>query len=200
VDQQLQVIDFLYKTLVDSKITTPSKGLILLQSIDREPIETYEVVAAGKPNAGTFGPVEGARNENDEFLPSRTYRNPPLTEGLSFRLRFVSTTPTLRTFINKIRNSGRPFVITSIEISNPQPEALKVLGTSVSANLNAATLGAPEAIDFTAAIPGQSSTPAAPVKEERKVIIRQNYSDITLQIDYLFAPEEKPAPEAEPKK
>jgi hypothetical protein len=32
------------------------------------------------------------------------------------------------------------------------------------------------------------------------VVVRQNYSDITLQIDYLFAPEEKPAAEAEPKK
>jgi hypothetical protein len=137
VDQQLQVIDFLYKTLVDSKLNTPAKSLILLQSIDREPIETYEVIAAGKPNAGTFGPVDGARNENDEFSPSRTYRNSPLIEGLSFRLRFVATTSTLRTFINKIRNSGRPFVITSIEISSPQPEALKVLGTNATANLNA---------------------------------------------------------------
>ncbi|MSR72266.1 MAG: hypothetical protein CK519_03135 [Opitutia bacterium] len=202
VDQQIQIIDFLFKTLADSRPTTPNRSAILLHSIDREPIETYEVIAAGKPNAGTFGPVEGARGENDEFLPTRSFRNPPLVEGLSFRVRFVATTPTLRTFINKIRNSGRPIVVTSIEISNPQPESLKVLGTNAIANLAAPGLVAVEPLDFMASptILGSSATPTAPAKEERKVVVNQNFSEITLQIDYLYAPEDKPAAEAEPKK
>ncbi len=202
VDQQIQIIDFLFKTLADSRPTTPNRSAILLHSIDREPIETYEVIAAGKPNAGTFGPVEGARGENDEFLPTRSFRNPPLVEGLSFRVRFVATTPTLRTFINKIRNSGRPIVVTSIEISNPQPESLKVLGTNAIANLAAPGLVAVEPLDFMASPTtlGSSATPTAPAKEERKVVVNQNFSEITLQIDYLYAPEDKPAAEAEPKK
>jgi hypothetical protein len=201
VDQQIQIIDFLFKTLVDSRPNTPNRSAILLHSIDREPIETYEVIAAGKPNAGTFGPVEGARGENDEFLPTRSFRNPPLVEGLSFRVRFVATTPTLRTFINKIRNSGRPIVVTSIEISNPQPESLKVLGTNAIANLAAPGLVAVEPLDFMASPTlGSSANPTAPAKEERKVVVQQNFSEITLQIDYLYAPEDKPAAEAEPKK
>ena len=200
VDQQLQIIDFLYKTLVDSRSSAPNQSAILLQSIDREPIETYEVIPAGKPNAGSLGPVEGARGENDEFLPTRTFRNPPLVDGLSFRVRFVATTPTLRTFINKIRTSGRPVVITSIEISNPQPESLKVLGSNTIANLAAPGLVAAEPLDFSAAISGSPATPAAPVKEERKVVVHQNFSEITLQFDYLIAPEDKPASDAEPKK
>ncbi len=201
VDQQLQIIDFLYKTLVDSRPNTPNRSAILLQSIDREPIETYEVIAAGKPNAGTFGPVEGARGENDEFLPTRTFRNPPLVDGLSFRVRFVATTPTLRTYINKIRNSGRPVVITSIEINNPQPEILKVLGTTAIANLGVPGQPIADQIDFTATpVLGSSATPTAPAKEERKVVVHQNFSEITLQIDYLYAPEDKPTPGAEPKK
>ncbi len=201
VDQQLQIIDFLYKTLVDSRPNTPNRSPILLQSIDREPIETYEVIAAGKPNAGTFGPVEGARGENDEFTPTRTLRNPPLVDGLSFRVRFIATTPTLRTFINKIRTSGRPIVITSIEINNPQPESLKVLGTNAIANMGVANLVAAEPLDFTASpVLGSSATPTAPAKEERKVVVHQNFSEITLQIDYLSAPEDKPAADAEPKK
>ena len=179
VDQQLQIIDFLFKTLVDSKPIASNKNSILLQSIDREPIETFELIPAGKPNAGALGPVDGARNENDEFLPTRTYRNPPLVEGLSFRLRFIATTPTLRTFINKIRNSGRPVVITSIEINNPQPEILKLLGTNAIANLTASNLGAPEQLDFMAAIPGTPAAPSSPAKEERKVVVHQNFSEIT---------------------
>lgn len=201
VDQQIQIIDFLFKTLVDSRPNTPNRSAILLQSIDREPIETYEVIAAGKPNAGTFGPVEGARAENDEFTPTRTLRNPPLVDGLSFRVRFIATTPTLRTFINKIRTSGRPIVITSIEINNPQPESLKVLGTNAIANMGVANLVAAEPLDFTASpVLGSSATPTAPAKEERKVVVHQNFSEVTLQIDYLYAPEDKPAAEAEPKK
>lgn len=201
VDQQIQIIDFLFKTLVDSRPNTPNRSAILLQSIDREPIETYEVIAAGKSNAGTFGPVEGARAENDEFTPTRTLRNPPLVDGLSFRVRFIATTPTLRTFINKIRTSGRPIVITSIEINNPQPESLKVLGTNAIANMGVANLVAAEPLDFTASpVLGSSATPTAPAKEERKVVVHQNFSEVTLQIDYLYAPEDKPAAEAEPKK
>ena len=201
VDQQLQIIDFLFKTLVDSRPNTPNRSAILLQSIDREPIETYEVIPAGKPNAGSFGPVDGARGENDEFSPTRSFRNPPLIEGLSFRLRFVATTPTIRTFINKIRNSGRPVVVTSIDITNPQPESLKLLGTNPIANLAGANPVAAEVIDFSATpVLGSSANPAAPVKEERKVVVHQNFSEITLQIDYLYAPEDKPATEAEPKK
>ncbi len=202
VDQQIKIIDFLFKTLVDSRPNTPNnRSAILLHSIDREPIETYEVIAAGKPNAGTFGPVEGARGENDEFLPTRSFRNPPLVEGLSFRVRFVATTPTLRTFINKIRTSGRPVVITSIEINNPQPESLKVLGTTPIANLGVPGQAIAEQIDFTATpVLGSSATPTAPAKEERKVVVHQNFSEVTLQIDYLYAPEDKPTPEAEPKK
>jgi len=201
IDQQLQIIDFLFKTLVDSRSNTPNRTAILLESIDREPIETYEVIPAGKPNAGTFGPVDGARGENDEFSPSRTFRNPPLVDGLSFRLRFIATTPTLRIFINKIRNSGRPVVITSLEINNPPAESLKLLGTSAIANLGAPNLTPAETIDFTAT-PGLGSTanPTVPVKEERKVVVHQNFSEFTLQIDYLSAPEDKPAPDAEPKK
>jgi len=162
---------------------------------------TYEVIPAGKPNAGSFGPVEGARGENDEFLPTRTFRNPPLIDGLSFRVRFVATTPTLRTFINKIRNSGRPVVITTIEINNPQAESLKVLGTNAIANMGAPSLVAAEPLDFTATpVLGSTATTNAPAKEERKVVVHQNFSEITLQIDYLSAPEDKPVADAEPKK
>ena len=201
VDQQLKIIDFLFTTLVDSRPNTPNRSAILLQSIDREPIETYEVIPAGKPNAGSFGPVDGARGEIDEFSPTRTFRNPPLIDGLSFRVRFIATTPTIRTFINKIRNSGRPFVVTAIDITNPQPESLKLLGTNPIANLAGANPAVAEVIDFTAnPVLGSPASPSAPVKEERKVVVHQNFSEITLQIDYLFAPEDKPAAEAEPKK
>lgn len=202
VEQQIQIIEFLYKTLAESRPTTPAiRQPILVQSIDREPLETFEIIPAGKPNAGAFGPVDGARNEPDEFTPSRTFRNPPLIEGLSFRLRFCTTTPVLRAFINKVRNSGRPFVITSIEINNPAPENLKLMGVNNIINTNATN----SPLDFTGSVldnssPVNSNSPAVAPKEERKVVIRQNFSEITLQLDYLSAPEDKPISEAEPKK
>jgi hypothetical protein len=68
------------------------------------------------------------------------------------------------------------------------------------ANLAAPGLVAAEPLDFSAAISSTPATPAAPAKEERKVVVHQNFSEIALQIDYLFTPEDKPAPEAETKK
>ncbi|NDD70877.1 hypothetical protein EBZ97_02380 [bacterium] len=88
VDQQLQIIDFIYRTLVDSRPNTPNRSTILLQSIDR------------------------------------------------------AATPVL----------------------------------------------------------GSTANPTAPAKEERKVVVHQNFSEIALQIDYLSAPEDKPVADAEPKK
>jgi hypothetical protein len=207
VDQQRQIVDFLYKTLADSRpVIAGAPAPIVLESIDREAVETFEKIAEGKPGAGTFAQPETIRNESDEFAPTRTFRQPGLVDTLSFRVRFVGTTATLRTFVNKVRNSGRPFAVTAVEVSTPSADTLKLLGaTSTVVSASAPTAAVPVTSlpgFFTAdAAAASNSKAAAPApKEERKVVIRQAPAQFSIQIDYLTVVEDKPAVEGEPKK
>ena len=119
VDQQRLIAEFLFKELVESRPapTADYKVPLLLLSLAREPIEVATLIPEGKPGAGTYVPdVDGSKNEIDEFQPSRTFDRRGLVDSLSFRVRFIGYTPTLRTFVNKIRNSGRPVAITTIDV------------------------------------------------------------------------------------
>ena len=207
VDQQRQIVDFLFKTLADSRpVAAGAPTPILLESIDREAVETFEKIPEGKPGAGTFAQPETVRNESDEFAPTRTFRQPGLVDTLSFRVRFVGTTATLRTFVNKVRNSGRPFAVTAVEVGTPTADMLKLLGSAPTVVSSSAPT-APAAVTslpgfFTADAAAASNTkaPAPAPKEERKVVIRQAPAQFTVQVDYLTVVEDKPAAEGEPKK
>lgn len=215
VDQQRQIVDFLFHQLIESR---PPGSPLLFESVDREPIETFVVIPEGKPNAGTMGPeAEGARNEPDEFVPTRTFDRRGLVETLSFRVRFVGYTPTLRTFVNKVRNSGRPFAITTVEVTPTTRENEKLLTTvAVSAASATPTAAAPASAngipsslaaaffngDNAPTNAGKPGTPSGPQRDDRPVVMKEAPSAFTVQIDYLFLPEPKaPAtPEGEPKK
>lgn len=206
VDQQRQIIEYLYKQLAESRPVVAGAPLpIILESIDREAVETFEKIPEGKPGAGTFAQPETVRNETDEFAPSRTFRQGGLVETLSFRVRFVGTTSTLRTFVNKVRNGGRPFAVTAVDVSAPTADMLKILGSSTPAS-PAAALAAPTAVTslpgfFTtdAAATSGKATVAAP-KETRKVVVSQAPAHFSVQVDYLSIVEDKAAAESEPKK
>jgi hypothetical protein len=215
VDQQRLIIEFLFKELVDSRPapTADYKTPLMLLSIAREPIEALTLIPEGKPGAGTLT-ADGsdmARYETEEFLSTRNFRRKielekdgkklvvPLLDTVSFRIKFVSTTATLRGFVNRLRNSGRPFAITSIEVGQPSPEALKAFVAPVTPITPAAAAPAFDLSGF-----GDSSAKpkaAAPAKEERKLVVAEAPSEFTVQIDYLVVPPEpKPAAEGEPKK
>ncbi len=207
VDQQRQIIDFLVRQLAESR---PAGSPLLIESVDREPLETFTLIPEGKPGAGTYGPdADASRNEVDEFVPTRTFDRHGLVETVSFRVRFVGHTPTLRTFVNKIRNSGRPFAITSVNVGVASKETEKLL----SAPVVIVSAGAPSAaapasglpgIDlFGGAEPAASANGGKPVSTEdkRPVIVPRKLSSFVVQVDYLSIPEKKAAPaEGEPKK
>jgi len=206
VDQQRQVIDFIVRQLAESR---PAGSPLLIESIDREPVETFIQIAEGKPGAGNYVPdADGSKNEIDEFLPSRTFDRPGLIDALSFRVRFVGYTPTLRTFVNKIRNSGRPVAITTIDVGLASKEIEKLL--SVSANPSpvsgtaAPTAAAPALLGgfFEETAPANGTKPAASQADQRILVVPRKLSAFVVQIDYLSIPEEKPAvgTEGEPKK
>lgn len=212
VDQQRLLVEFLFKELVESRPTgTPDhKTPLMLLSLAREPIEAYTLIPEGKPGAGTYSPdgSDMARYETEEFIPSRTFRrsvkdkegrNVPLVDTVSFRLKFVSSTATLRTFVNRLRNSGKPFAITSVEVAPPSPEVLKALQAPVAA----LTTPAPgPAFDLSGFGDNGAKPKAAPAtKQERKLVITEQPSEFTVQVDYMVVLEPKPAaPEGEPKK
>ena len=214
VDQQRQIIDFIVRQLVESR---PPNSPLLIESVDREPIETFVLIPEGKPGAGTYAPSEdaAARNEIDEFTPIRTYDHPNLVDSLSFRVRFSGYTPTLRTFVNKIRNSGRPLAITTIDVSLASKEVEKLLSgpaSAIGAPANNAPAAAAPALQggfFGAEEPaapangnGNGAKSATPLEDKRVLVVPRKVSSFVVQIDYLSIPEEKPAAasEGEPKK
>jgi hypothetical protein len=118
----------------------------------------------------------------------------------------VGYTPTLRTFVNKIRNSGRPLVISSIDVGVATPEVQKLLASASAlvpvASSNAA---APSVIgNFFRDEPVTSTSGAKSVRAEDKrvLVVPRKLSTFVVQVDYLSIPEEKPpaAAEGEPKK
>ena len=118
----------------------------------------------------------------------------------------VGYTPTLRTFVNKIRNSGRPLVISSIDVGVATPEVQKLLA-STSALVPAASsnAAAPSVIgNFFRDEPVTATSGAKSVRTEDKrvLVVPRKLSTFVVQVDYLSIPEEKPpAPaEGEPKK
>ena len=130
VDQQRQIIDFIVRQLAESR---PAGSPLLIESVDREPVETFVQIPEGKPGAGTYVPdADGSKNEIDEFLPTRTFDRRGLVESLSFRVRFVGYTPTLRTFVNRIRNSGRPVAITTIDVGLASKDVEKLLSVTAA--------------------------------------------------------------------
>jgi hypothetical protein len=206
VDQQRLIIDFLVRQLIESR---PVGSPLLIESVDREPIESFILIPEGRPGAGTYGPdAEAARNEVDEFRPARTLARPGLVDALSFRVRFVGHTPTLRTFVNKIRNSGRPVAVTSIDVGTTTPEFEKLLSAPVTAAPTPGTpAAAPAAATFSffdqAPAPATAATPSAAAPSDRRVpVVQRKLSAFIVQVDYLSLPEEKPAAgtEGEPKK
>ena len=208
VDQQRQIIDFIVRQLAESR---PAGSPLLIESVDREPIETFVLIPEGKPGAGSYAPdADGSKNEIDEFLPSRTFDRNGLVDSLSFRVRFVAYTPTLRTFVNKIRNSGRPVAITTIDVGLAPKDFEKLLASSVAPaalpGAAASVAAAPSALGgfFGAEEPVavSGSKPAASLVDQRVLVVPRKLSSFVVQIDYLSIPEEKPAAsaEGEPKK
>jgi hypothetical protein len=212
VDQQRQIIDFLVRQLIESR---PVGSPLLIESVDREPVETFVLIPEGRPGAGTFAPDgEATRNEADEFAPARTLARPGIVESLSFRVRFVGYTPTLRTFVNKIRNSGRPLAVTTIDVGTTTKEIEKLLSAPVaiiptagpSPSPSPVVVGTP-ALSFFDQAPATAGANAAgngatSTEDKRVQIVQRKLSTFVVQVDYLSIPEEKPAAaaEGEPKK
>ncbi|MEN9815957.1 MAG: hypothetical protein RLZZ412_1939 [Verrucomicrobiota bacterium] len=212
VDQQRLIVEFLFKELVESRPapTAEYKVPLMLLSLAREPVEVGTLVPEGKPGAGTYV-IEGgdtARYETEEFTPSRTFRRyikdkegrpVQLVDTVSFRLKFISNTVTLRTFVNRLRNSGKPFAITSVEVAPTSAETLK----NFQAPSAVVTPAAPGPAFDLSGLGDNGSKPkaAAVTKEERKLVIAEQPSEFTVQVDYLVVLEPKPdAAEGEPKK
>ena len=205
VDQQRLIIDFLVRQLIESR---PAGSPLLIESVDREPVEAYILIPEGRPGAGTFGPDgEAPRNDGDEFSPTRTLARNGLVEALSFRVRFVGYTPTLRTFVNKIRNSGRPLAVTAIDVGITTKEIEKLLSGPAPLAQAAGPSPATPALSFFDQAPadaaGAASGNAASSAEEKRIqIVQRKLSAFLVQVDYLSVPDEKPAAvtEGEPKK
>lgn len=203
VDQQRLIIDFLVRQLIESR---PAGAPLLIESVDREPVETYVLIPEGRPGAGTLGPdSEAPRNENDEFSPARTLARPGLVEALSFRVRFVGHTPTLRTFVNKIRNSGRPLAVTTIDVGTASKEVEKLLAAPAALVPAAAgpspVVAATPTLSFFDQAPASATAaanaPAATSEDKRVQVVQRKLSTFVVQVDYLSVPEDKPAAGAE---
>jgi len=203
VDQQRLIIDFLVRQLIESR---PAGSPLMIESVDREAVESFILIPEGRPGAGTFGPdSEAPRTEGDEFIPARSLARTGLVEALSFRVRFVGYTPTLRTFVNKIRNSGRSFAVTAIDVGTTTKEIEKLLSAPVPLAQAAAQSpkAAAPALSFFDQAPAEAAGSGATNGEEKRIqVVQRKLSTFVVQVDYLSVPDEKPAAaaEGEPKK
>jgi hypothetical protein len=119
----------------------------------------------------------------------------------------VAYTPTLRTFVNKVRNSGRPLAISSIDVGVSTPEVQKLLSapSALSPAVAATAAATPSVLgnffrDEPVA-PANGAKPAS-AEDKRVLVVPRKLSTFVVQVDYLSIPEEKPAApaEGEPKK
>lgn len=199
VDRQRKIIEWILETLVESK--SPSQPL-LIQSIDREPIETFLAIAGPTGDSQAFSletpsaEALAVRLQSDEFILSgHTFRRPGLVGSLAFRVRFVGRTDTLRAFLNLIQHSGRPIAISGIEVAQPSADTLKDLLASSSVLGGAPATGvANPAFAFPSfGNPSSTDAPATPAKAERLVVIPSSASEFTVHLEYLFPVTEAPA-------
>jgi hypothetical protein len=111
--------------------------------------------------------------------------------------------------VNKIRNSGRPVAITTIDVGLASKEVEKLLSVSASpAALPgvAAPIASPSFADLLGGSPepvaANGTKPTTPQVDQRVLVVPRKLSSFVVQIDYLSIPEEKPAAsaEGEPKK
>lgn len=200
VDRQRKIIEWILETLIEAR--TPGSPL-LLQSIDREPIETYPAVTTPVGEAHSFSidtpsaEILAVKLQPDEFvLSGYSFRRPGLVGSFAFRVRFVGKTDTLRAFVNLVQNSGKPVVISGIEISQPNAESLKELFTT-PVGLGATPSGAPQPALPAFAFPSLSSEPtpsATPTpKVERVTVVPSSATEFTVRLEYLFPLEPAPA-------
>jgi len=195
VDRQRLIVGWLFSTLLESRAAgTP----LLLQSIDREPIETYpEVNVPAGPNQSfsidtPSAEILNLKPQSDEFvLSGHSFRRPGLVGSLAFQVKFAGRTDTLRAFVNLLQNSGRPVAISSIQVAAPSAETLAQL-FAAPASLGGA---APAVPSFTFApiieTPGAAPAPAEKPKAERIPVVRDGAAEFTVRLEYLMPVEAK---------
>lgn len=201
VDRQRLIIGWLFSTLLESRA---AGSPLLLQSIDREPIETFpqisgpagenQVFTLDTPSAETLS----IKPQSDEFiLAGHTYRRPGLVGSLAFQVRFVGRTDTLRAFVNLVQNSGRPVVISSIQVAPPSADSLRELFAAPATLVPSGA--APAALPSLAGALAFGGAPEAPgasaekPKPERVAVVRDGAAEFTVRIEYLFPVAEAPA-------
>jgi len=202
VDRQRQIIGWLFNALVESR---SAGSQLLLLSIDREPIETFPGAAAGTPDGQAFtidtpdAATLASKPQPDEFILSgHSFRRPGLVGSLAFRVRFVGKTDTLRALLNTIQSSRKPFVVSSVEISTPSPDAVRELADFAPRAIGAATPAAPGFAPmpgFAGLSPQPGATESAPEakKAERVVVVKDSLSEYTVHLEYIFPVAAAPA-------
>lgn len=201
VDRQRQIIGWLFTSLVESRSNgTP----LLLQSIDREPIETYpgastvsgegqsQGFSVDTPDAATLA----SKPQPDEFILSgHSFRRPGLVGSFAFRVRFAGKTDTLRVFLNTVQSSRKPFVVSAVEINVPSPEVIRELNDGAAKPLGGAPastsgFGGPSStINFGAIAPngvGNSATDGTDKRAERMLVVKDTVSEYTVHLEYIF--------------
>jgi hypothetical protein len=208
---QKDVVEFLVQALLVAKNEVGSKAPLIIQSVQREPIEV---------------PIEkgslSQRGNADEYipLPNEVLRRDGIAKSYFFRITFTARTNLLRAFVNTVDGKKAPLFLRSVTIAPAKPEVLappvEEGATDASGAPIAAVPGIPGATDpaaapaspFTAAAPtalagfGDPATatpafpgtpaaaapapaPAAPVSNT-EIILESKPSEFTVTFEYLM--------------
>lgn len=181
VYRQTRIVDFLLKTLVDSKL----KENVRLLSVEREPIELPGV------SVGSFN------KDETPAAHDASLRRPGLIQAETFRLRFTARTEVIRRFVNAVTDSGRPLSVRGIEIvpatreqlADPRPPGSPLDSVALPAGL------------FGEAPAATATTPAAPpVESKPELVIPSAPVVVTVTLAYLapVKPEAAAVPSTNP--
>ena len=178
IHRQTKIVDFLVKTLLDSKLT----GDLRLVSVEREPIELPPASAtSGRSSLGARDEVTG--------LEDSVLRREGLVRSEFYRVRFVARTETLRRFVNAVTDSGRAIALRGIDIVPATPELLATPkaddGSVTVPGALAANAALPAGLfgDTTPAPAAGDAAPAAPAVPE--VVVRDDPFDITVTLEFI---------------
>ena len=165
VYRQTKVVDFLLKTLQDSKL----KEEVRLLGVSRQPVELVGV------SSGNFNKDE-VSGETDSVL-----HRDGLLRSETFRIRFTARTDVVRRFVNAVTDARRPVCVRGLEIAPATKEQLQDPKPA-----GAADLALPANLFGDATAPA-GDAPKADAVAKPEVVVAATPVDVTVTFAYIEA-------------
>jgi hypothetical protein len=180
---QMQILQYLLNHLIiDAKVEGQE---MMLEAVERENVAP--VPGSASPNS--------PNNPNGSGVPD-TFTIPPLVSArvpgaidtLAFRITFIAYSDSLRLFLNELAKFELPLVVRSIEVSPASEDTITAAeaagNTTTTDNGSAAAPVVPVAVAVPAT-PGTDTGNTTTADNNGEPVIKDNYSQFTVTVEYI---------------